>query len=113
VKHQVNAPVGDPPLAHADTVAVTDPTHPLYGRRFAVHSVTHPSHGLGHVFVIYRDHVRLRLPLAATDLVPCRRPAHSPKFTPASIQQFLALAQECAHSCPNDPTPSGKVSPQR
>ncbi len=100
-------------MAHTDTVEVTDPTHPLYGRRFAVHSVTHPGHGPGHVFVIYRDHVRLRLPLAATDLVPCQRPTHSTKLTAASIRQFLVRAQECAQACPNDPTPSGKVSPQR
>ena len=98
-------------MANADTVEVIDPTHPLFGRRFAVHSVTHPSHGLGHVFVVYRDHVRLRLPLAATNLAPCPRPTHSTKFTPASIRQFLALVQECEHSCPNDPTPSGTASP--
>jgi hypothetical protein len=98
-------------LADAGTVEVIDPTHPLYGRRFAVHSITHPSHGHGHVFVVYRDHVRLRLPLAATNLAPCPRPTHFAKFTPASIRQFLRLVQECDTSCPNDPTPSGKVCP--
>jgi hypothetical protein len=98
-------------LADAGTVEVIDPTHPLYGRRFPIHSITHPTHGLGHVFVVYRDHVRLRLPLAATNLAPCPRPTRSAKFTPESIWQFLLLVQEYDTSCPNDPTPSGKLSP--
>jgi hypothetical protein len=99
-------------LADTGIVDVIDPTHPLYGRRFPIHSISHPTHGLGHVFVAYREHVRLRLPLAATNLAPCPRPAHPTKFTLESIRQFLALAQECQTSCPSDLPPSGNGCPQ-
>jgi hypothetical protein len=32
-------------------VEVTDPTHPLYGRRFAVLAISHPPQRPGHVVV--------------------------------------------------------------
>jgi hypothetical protein len=99
-------------LAEDGTVEVIDPTHPLYGRRFLIHSISHPTHGLGHVFVVYQEHVRLRIPLAATNLAPCPQPACSTKFTLESIHQFLALAQEYQSSCPSDPPPSGHGSLQ-
>lgn len=72
---------------------MTDPTHPLYGRRFPVHSVSHPPHGYGHVVVVYREHIRLRLPLAATDLVPGRPASRPTKFTAEAIQELLALVK--------------------
>jgi hypothetical protein len=98
-------------LAEGGTVEVTDPTHPLHGRRFPIHSVSRPARGPGHVFVVYREHVHLRIPVAATDLAPCPRPAHPAKFTLESIRHFVALAQECLSPCPNDPTPSGTSCP--
>jgi len=49
---------------------VTDPAHPLFGRRFRVLSISHPPQAPGHVVVAYRDFMRLRLPVRATDLSP-------------------------------------------
>jgi hypothetical protein len=51
-------------------VAVVDPMHPLYGRRFT--SLHHSSAltGLDFVWVGYWDFMQLRIPLAASNLVP-------------------------------------------
>jgi hypothetical protein len=97
-------------LADGGQVEVTDPKHPLYGRRFPIHSISHPVHGPGHVFVVYRDQVRLRIPLTATNLSPCPPPTHSTKFTWEAIGQFLSLVMECTTQCPNNPPPSGNNS---
>ena len=51
------------PLMEVTEIEVTDPTHPLFGRRFPLRSVSAPAHGAGHVFVAYRGHMTLRLPL--------------------------------------------------
>ena len=91
---------------------VIDPTHPLYGQRFPIHSISHPAYGLGHVLVVYREQIRLRIPLAATNLAPCLRPTCSTKFTLESIRQLLLLVQECEAPCLTDPPPSGNASPQ-
>ncbi len=99
-------------MADDGTVQVIDPAHPLFGRCFAVHSISRPAQGLGHVFVIYQDDVRLRIRLAATDLSPCPLPAHRTKFTLESIRQFVALTQECAPPCSSNPLPSGTGCPR-
>jgi hypothetical protein len=49
---------------------VTDPTHPLFGRRFPLIATSTTLTGPGYAWVVYRDDVQLRLPLAATDLIP-------------------------------------------
>ena len=90
---------------------MTDPTHPLYGRRFAVVSVSHPPQQPGHVVVAYRDYMRLRLPVQATDLVPENDTFLRTTFTGAALCELLALLKECEGSCPSDPEPSGSGSP--
>jgi len=90
---------------------VTDPTHPLYGRRFPVLSISHPPQRLGHVVVAYRGFMRLRLPVQATSLSAdngCRLRA---TFTRAALLELLALAKECAGTCSAHPGASGNGSP--
>jgi hypothetical protein len=99
-------------LGEPTEVEVTDPAHPLYGRRFAVHSISRPTYGPGHVLVLYREHMHLRIPLPATDLASSPRPSHPTKLTADAIRQFLALLKEWDTPCPNDPPPSGDDSPQ-
>jgi hypothetical protein len=99
-------------LADAGIVEVTDPTHPLYGRQFPIHSISHPGHGPGHVFVVYRENVHFRIPLTATNLSSCPRPTYSGKLTLESIRQFLLLVQEYDTPCPSNPTLSGTDSPR-
>jgi hypothetical protein len=92
-------------------VEVTDPTHPLYGRRFAVVSISHPPQRPGHVVVAYRDFMRLRLPILATDLAPGHAPALRTRLTRAALRELLALAKECDGPCPSNPDVSGNNSP--
>ena len=90
-------------------VEVNDPTHPLYGRTFPIHSVSRPLHGPGHVCVFFREHIILRLPRDATNLV-CRHAPPPTKLTLEAIHNLLALVKECATLCPNNPRPSGTDS---
>jgi hypothetical protein len=92
-------------------VEVTDPTHPLYGRRFPVVSISHPPHRPGHVVVAYRDYMRLRLPVPATDLAPGHAPALRTTLTRAALHELLDLVKECDSPCLRDPDVSGNNSP--
>ncbi len=49
---------------------MTDPAHPLFGRRFTVLLISRPPGRPGHVLVAYRDFMRLRIPVQATSLAP-------------------------------------------
>ncbi len=90
-------------------VEVTDPTHPLFGHRFPLRSISAPVHGEAHVFVAYRGHMTLRLACAATNLA-APRPGRSTKLTLDAITDFLALAEECGVPCPADPRNCGSAS---
>jgi len=92
---------------------VTDPTHPLYGRRFRVLSISHPPQRPGHVVVAYRDFMRLRLPVLATSLASTQPAALRTKLTRAALLDLLALLKECEGSCPGEPTAFGTPSPKR
>ena len=90
---------------------MTDPAHPLCGRRFRVLSVSHPPHGPGHVVVAYRDFMRLRLPVPATSLAPGHPAPRRTKLTRQALLDLLALVQECAAPCPDHRDSSGADSP--
>jgi hypothetical protein len=90
---------------------VTEPSHPLYGRRFPVLSISHPPQRPGHVIVAYRDFMRLRIPVSATELAGDHASAPRTTFTRAALRELLALLKECDGSCPNDHEPSGAGSP--
>ncbi len=92
-------------------VEVTDPSHPLYGRRYSVVSISHPPQRPGHVIVAYRNFMRLRLPVLATDLAPGHAPALRTTFTRAALRELLALVKECDGPCLCDPEASGAGSP--
>jgi hypothetical protein len=90
---------------------VIDPTHPLFGRRFQVLSITHPPGRPGHILVAYRRGTRLRLPVLATDLAPDVPPLPRTKLTRAALLDLLSLVQECDRLCPEPPNTSGAGSP--
>ena len=89
---------------------MTDPAHPLYGRRFPFISVSHPPQHVGHVVVAYRDFMRLRLPVLATSLAPSCASSSRTKLTRKALLDLLALVQECATPCPAPPDSSGADS---
>jgi hypothetical protein len=90
---------------------VTDPTHPLYGRRFPVLSISHPPHHPGHVVVAYRSFMRLRIPVPATNLAADNGRWLRTTFSRAALLDLLALLKECDGTCTDHPGASGNDSP--
>ncbi len=94
-------------------IEVTDPTHPLFGRRFPLLSVSDPARSVGHVSVSYRGYMALRIETAATDLVDdtrCTSPTTT-KLTSQSVAELVELAEQCEVLCPTDHKKSGEDSP--
>ena len=89
-------------------VEVTDPTHPLFGRRFMLVSISTSPQNAGYVLVAYRDYMRLRIPRLATNLAPAR-PTGSTKLTLAAVTELIALAEQCEGLCHTDPPTSGSA----
>ena len=53
-------------------IEVTDPSHPLFGRRFRVRHISRQPNRPGYVYVSYRSFMTLRIPVPATELAaPC------------------------------------------
>ena len=90
---------------------MTDPTHPLYGRRFQVLSISHPPQGPGHVVVAYRGSLRLRIPVPATEPTPVHASRLRTRFTRDALLELLALLKECHTACADHQGPSGTASP--
>ena len=90
---------------------MTDPTHPLFGQRFQVLSITRPPGRPGHVFVAYRLGARLRLPVRATDLAPSAPARPRTKLTRAALLDLRALVKECEAPGPDQQSASGADSP--
>ncbi len=115
--HQVNTPLNHSEReAPVEEVEVTDPTHPLFGRRFEILSI-HDSPGLvGHVHVSYRGHMTIRIELRATNLAPS--PPLALPATKLTLQAVIELAEQCevlhaqpttgdlGKPLPGDPNPS-------
>jgi len=93
-------------------IEVTDPRHPLFGRRFKVFSWSSSSYSAGFVTVIYHDPMRLRIPLSATALAPPRQVGIS-KLTLAGVTELVTLATQYEVLCPSPQKPSGSGSPRR
>ena len=110
----LNTPVNNPPVDDPPEVAVTDPTHPLFGRRFALLSTRPRPHSVGYIFVAYRDTMVLRLPQAATSLV-ASPPESEPmtKLTSHAVTELLSFAEQCEVLCPATQPNSGIDSPPR
>jgi len=73
-----------------EAITVTDPGHPLYGRRFA----SARSGASGYVHVAHRDGTVLRLAVAATSLCPLPHDGIRTKLTLEAIRDLLRLAAE-------------------
>ncbi len=109
---QQNALFKNPPDEIPEYIEVTDPAHPLFGRRFPVLSISHPPQRPGHVFVAYRDGMRLRIPVSATNLATDHISCLRTQFTREALRALLALLKECEDLCPAYPGDSGTGSPK-
>src|SRR6266849_9380673 len=88
---QLNTPVNNPPVDDPTEVEVIDPTHPLFGRRFALLSTRPRPHSVGYIFVVYRSTMVLRLPHAATSLVAAPPESESrTKLTSHAITELIS-----------------------
>jgi hypothetical protein len=78
-----------------EEVTVTDPGHPLYGRRFRVASRSRGPGAKGsYVEVLYRDGILLRIPTAAIAPPKTGQPPAT-KVTPAAIEELALTARMC------------------
>src|SRR5512145_575602 len=110
----LNTPVNNPLVDDPTEVEVTDPTHPLFGRHFALLSTRPRPHSVGYVFVPYRDTMVLRLPHVATSLFNAP-PASAPmtKLPSHAVTELIAIAEQCEVLCPVTQPNSGIDSPPR
>jgi hypothetical protein len=106
------APFHNPSSELPDEVEVTDPTHPLFRRRFPVLSISRQPRTTAVVFVAYRDAMRLRIPITSTSLA--LKQIHPPrtKWTKEAFQEFLSLVTEGDSPC-HKPRKSGRASHKR
>jgi hypothetical protein len=109
----VGTPFQNP--AEGGVIEVTDPTHPLFGRRFALVSGPGPNaSGGGHVLVAFRNHILLRLPSAATSLASRPSGGMASKLTIEAMRELVTLTDNSGvEACSSDPSASGSVSPRR
>ena len=111
----VDAPFQNPTEGGVVEVEVTDPGHPLFGRRFPLMSVSRPhASGGGHALVAYQDCMLLKLPVAATSLAP-RLPGRVPsKLTVEAMQELIALTEDSGKvPCSSGLNASGHAPPRR
>jgi hypothetical protein len=85
----------------------------LFGRRFQVIRVCALPRGEGFVDVFYREHIRLRIPIDATDRATSVLAHRRTKVTLEGVQQLIALAKECQALCRDNPPSSGRSSKKR
>lgn len=107
---QHDAQFKNPPDESPNEIEVTDPLHPLFGRRFSILSISHPPQRPGHVVVAYRDFMRLRIPVQSTNLAPHTVSRLRTQLTRAALFDLLALLKECEDPCPAHPEASGNDS---
>ncbi|WP_275200875.1 hypothetical protein, partial [Bradyrhizobium sp. CSA207] len=101
---QHDAPIREP-SDQLEQITVTDPTHPLYGRRFDLVSAGSSLRPGGCVLVHYRDGILLRIRASATNLYGERLPVPSSKLSLASIRDLLRLSRDVVlRSLANQPT---------
>jgi hypothetical protein len=73
----------------AEEIEVTDPTHPLFGQRFVIHSLSQPPTRAACVHVVYQETMILRIPLAATNRQRCLQRRTRTKWTAEAIAGVL------------------------
>lgn len=104
---QLNTPFKNPLKDGVTEIEVTDPTHPLFGRRFSILSIsTSQPDSAGHVLVSYREYMSLRISFLSTNLAPPRS-AGQTKLTLDALTDLISLAEQCEVLCPANPQKSG------
>ena len=93
---------GDGALPVEVEVEVTEPTHPLFGRRFRLIAVTRTLQSGSYARVEYRPGNPLILPLGVTSLSPGLADGRArTKLTPEALAELVAVAGESEAVCPS------------
>ena len=121
--YQLNTFLNNPLAEQATEVEVTDSTHPLFGQRFPLLSISSSPNATGYVYVAYREYMTLRIPKDATNLAPVRSTLQT-KLTVDAVEQLRNVAEECEVLCqenqkrsgvdyPNTPKPKSSTKCQK
>lgn len=77
-----------------ELITITDPTHPLHGRSFALMSASSSAGSGRQILVVYRDGVLIRVPAAATSLLPSAADRPSSKLSIEAVRDLIHFARQ-------------------
>ena len=108
--HKLNTPVKNPILEDdsKEEVEITNPTHPLFGQRFPLISVSDPPIGEGNVYVEYREFMMLKIPISATNLGYTSF-SLSTKLSLSSLKEIIKIFKETKELCHINLSKSSKI----
>jgi hypothetical protein len=106
---QRDTPIADGDLSGAEEIEVTDPRHPLYGRRFRLLTVTSGVRSIQLARVVYRPDIFLLLPISVTSLHPPATRGMSTKLCLEALEDLLRVTAEREEECRSTPTTSGEA----
>jgi hypothetical protein len=92
-----------------EDIEVTDPWHPLYGRRFRLVAVTSGARSAQLARVVYRPDIFLLLPISVTDLHPPAICGVPTKLCLEALEDLLRVAAERGEKCRSIPATSGEA----
>src|SRR3954469_25829227 len=104
-----DTPIADGDLSGAEEIEVTDPRHPLYGRRFRLLTVTSGVRSAQLARVVYRPDIFLLLPISVTSLHPSTTRSVPTKLCLEALEDLLRVTAEREEECQSTPTTSGEA----
>src|SRR4051794_38553078 len=104
-----DTPIADGDLSGAEEIEVTDPRHPLYGRRFRLLTVTSGVRSAQLARVVYRPDIFLLLPISVTSLHPPATRSVPTKLCLEALEDLLRVTAEREGECRSTPTTSGEA----
>jgi hypothetical protein len=104
-----DTPIADGDLSGVEEIEVTDPGHPLYGRRFRLLTVTSGVRSAQLARVVYRPDIFLLLPISVTSLHPPTTRSVPTKLCLEALEDLLRVTAEREGECRSTPTTSGEA----
>ena len=89
---QLDTPLHNPSETNPTEVEVVDPSHPLYGRRFPLVSLSRSRQGSSHALLAYQTDILVRVPVSATSLSGALPPLPRTKVSFNAVTELLDLA---------------------
>src|SRR3954454_2463858 len=89
-----DTPIADGDLSGAEEIEVTDPGHPLYGRRFRLLTVTSGVRSAQLAHVVYRLDIFLLIPISVPSLHPPTTRSVPTKLCLEALEDLLRVTAE-------------------